>query len=53
MNFHALLTLLSILVITTLRTRIKLLDCKTISFSRLLNVKKKVIGAFIERHHFN
>ena len=37
----------------TLRTRIKRLARKTICFSRSVELHKKVIGAFIERHHFN
>ncbi|MFM5101145.1 IS1 family transposase [Aeromonas veronii] len=37
----------------TLRTRIKRLARKTICFSRSVELHEKVIGAFIERHHFN
>lgn len=37
----------------TLRTRIKRLARKTICFSRSIKLHEKVIGAFIERHHFN
>lgn len=37
----------------TLRTRIKRLARKTICFSRSIELYEKVIGAFIERHHFN
>ncbi|MGR6756265.1 IS1 family transposase, partial [Aeromonas veronii] len=37
----------------TLRTRIKRLARKTICFSRSIELHEKVIGAFIERHHFN
>uniref|UniRef100_UPI0038D41273 IS1 family transposase n=1 Tax=Aeromonas veronii TaxID=654 RepID=UPI0038D41273 len=37
----------------TLRTRIKRLSRKTICFSRSVELHEKVIGAFIERHHFN
>ncbi|WP_265453436.1 IS1 family transposase [Aeromonas salmonicida] len=37
----------------TLRTRIKRLARKTISFSRSVELHEKAIGAFIERHHFN
>ncbi|PJG59939.1 IS1 family transposase, partial [Aeromonas cavernicola] len=37
----------------TLSTRIKRLARKTICFSRSVELHEKVIGAFIERHHFN
>ncbi len=37
----------------SLRTRIKRLARKTICFSRSVDLHEKVIGAFIERHHFN
>ncbi|MEV3841716.1 IS1 family transposase [Aeromonas enteropelogenes] len=37
----------------TLRMRIKRLARKTICFSRSVELHEKVIGAFIERHHFN
>lgn len=37
----------------TLRTRLKRLACKTICFSRSVELHEKVIGAFIEKHHFN
>lgn len=37
----------------TLRTRLKRLALKTICFSRSFEMHEKVIGAFIERHHFN
>ena len=37
----------------TLRTRIKRLARKTICFSRYVELHETVIGAFIERHHFN
>ncbi|MNG19884.1 IS1 transposase [compost metagenome] len=37
----------------TLRTRIKRLARKTICFSRSIELYEKVIGAFIERLHFN
>lgn len=37
----------------TLRSRIKRLARKTICFSRSVELHEKVIGAFIERHHFN
>ncbi|MFM5598419.1 IS1 family transposase, partial [Aeromonas veronii] len=36
-----------------LRMRIKRLARKTICFSRSVELHEKVIGAFIERHHFN
>ncbi|MFM5180231.1 IS1 family transposase, partial [Aeromonas veronii] len=36
-----------------LRTLIKRLALKTICFSRFVEHHEKVIGAFIERHHFN
>ncbi|WP_113706476.1 IS1 family transposase [Escherichia coli] len=36
----------------TLRTRIKRLGCKTICFSRSVEIHEKVIGAFIEKHMF-
>ena len=36
----------------TLRTRIKRLARKTTSFSRSVEIHKKVIGAFIEKHMF-
>jgi len=37
----------------TLRTRLKRLARKTICFSRSVELHEKVIGAFIEKHHFN
>lgn len=37
----------------TLRTRLKRLAHKTICFSRSVEMHENVIGAFIERHHFN
>ncbi|WP_435367618.1 IS1 family transposase [Shigella dysenteriae] len=36
----------------TLRTRIKRLARKTICFSRSVEIHKKVIGTFIEKHMF-
>ncbi|WP_244565057.1 IS1 family transposase, partial [Escherichia coli] len=36
----------------TLRTRIKWLACKTICFSRSVEIHEKVIGSFIEKHMF-
>ncbi|EFB2278990.1 IS1 family transposase, partial [Escherichia coli] len=36
----------------TLRTRIKRLACKTICFSRSVEIHEKVIGSFIEKHMF-
>ncbi|KDW85734.1 putative transposase [Escherichia coli 2-210-07_S4_C1] len=36
----------------TLRTRIKRLACRTISFSRSVKLHEKVIGAFIEKYMF-
>ena len=37
----------------TLRTRIKRLARKIICFSRSVEIHEKVIGAFIEKYHFN
>ncbi len=37
----------------TLRTRLNLLARKTICFFRSVELHEKVIGAFIEKHHFN
>lgn len=37
----------------TLRTRLKRLARKTICFSRSVELHEKVIGAFIEKYHFN
>jgi insertion element IS1 protein InsB len=36
----------------TLRTRIKRLPCRTLCFSRSIELHEKVIGAFIEKHMF-
>ncbi|TNI76938.1 IS1 family transposase, partial [Aeromonas salmonicida] len=37
----------------TLRTRLKRLARKTICFSGSVELHEKVIGAFIDKHHFN